>query len=191
MDRDLTEKNQSSDRIPEANSEFFNVCPNCKILKQKLQWYKKHAGFLYDESTHQMIRIIMYERRLLVKLAEMSFKKLTKYRETVQDLQMSSNMTEILLKDLVDFAQIQSGTFHLNEDYFDLMELVRNSLKTLKWNADKREVSLEGPVLKLDGDAVFFKQLFGDSLRYLQIINNFISNSIKFTSRLGTVQILV
>jgi len=66
-------------------------------------------------------------------------------------------MTEILLKDLVDFAQIKSGTFHLNEDYFNLMDLVSNSLKTLKWNADKREVYLVGPVLKSDEDAIFFR----------------------------------
>ena len=70
---------------------------------------------------------------------------------------MSSNMTEILLKDLVDFAQIKNDAFHLNEEYFDLVTLVQTAIKTLKSIADKREVNLNGPVFKNQDDAIFFK----------------------------------
>ena len=100
-------------------------------------------------------------------------------------------MTEILLKDLVDFAQLNNDAFHLNEEYFDLNALVETAIKTLKSLADKREVNLLGPVFTNQDDAVFFKKLYGDKLRYLQIINNFMTNAIKFTSKSGTVQILV
>lgn len=84
----------------------------------------KRQNKTVDLDLIELIQVILIERRVLVRLAELAYNKLAKYRDTVQDLQMSSNMTEILLKDLVDFAMIKNDAFHLNEDYFDLVEVV-------------------------------------------------------------------
>lgn len=122
-----------------AVNKIDNACANCHRLQRDLLLSQQRSSMrkvsIQNHQTNpgiiELIKTVLIERRVLVRLAELGYKKLRKYRDTVKDLQMSSNMTEILLKDLCDYAQLKNNTFHLNEDFFDLEDLVRTSLKTL------------------------------------------------------------
>jgi hypothetical protein len=63
-----------------------NGCKNCRKLQRKLKRHEKQEATFFSEDnaskidTNSFIRVILIERRLLVKLAEMSFKKLIKYQ---------------------------------------------------------------------------------------------------------------
>ena len=99
-------------------------------------------------------------------------------------------MTKMLLDDLMDHAMIQNGAFQIVYEYFDLAEVIKSSFQTNKSCAQGKSITFEGPVYKNSEDAIYFKQLHGDSRRYLQILVNFVNNAVKFTNLGGEVSIL-
>ena len=64
------------------------------------------------------------ERRMLILLTELGYKKLFEYHETIKDLQMSATITNTLLRDLMDYAQLKNNKFTLVKEYFDFSDLV-------------------------------------------------------------------
>lgn len=50
-----------------------------------------------------------------------------------------------LMMDLLDLAQIQKGTFRLNEQPFNLLDAIKNSFMIVKHIADKKDVELVPP----------------------------------------------
>lgn len=87
------------------------------------------------------------------------------------------NLNEII-DDILDLAKIEAGKITLNEEPFDL----RNTIKTIydnllvTGNSKGLEISYY-----LDPNIDF--QIISDELKIKQIINNLISNAIKFTSK--------
>ena len=79
---------------------------------------------------------------MLVLLTELGYKKLFEYHETIKDLQMSVSITNTLLRDLMDYAQLKNNTFTLVKEYFDFMELVEQAFKQVTLLAKKRNLTL-------------------------------------------------
>lgn len=52
-------------------------------------------------------------------------------------------------------------------------------------------MTLSGPIFSNKEDAIYFKHVLGDKLRYMQIMTNFLTNAIKFSIPGGTVSILI
>lgn len=96
--------------------------------------------------------------------------------ENLNALKYSADNLLFLLNDILDFSKIDAGKIDIDESPFDLYTLLQNSLKSFVNNA--RDKGLE---IELKASDNFPKSLLGDSLRLNQIINNLISNAIKFT----------
>ena len=96
-----------------------------------------------------------------------------------------------LMRDLMNQAQLANNTFTMVNDYFSCLSLIKRCMMTLGAQAHLREVRLKGPILENPLDKFYFRQLFSDEQRYGQVILNFLSNGIKFTSRFGTVSVLL
>ena len=88
-----------------------------------------------------------------------------------------------LLNDIIDISMIESGQLKLNLSDVDLFELVKNVFNTFSnstlYREKKDEVRLLLKVAEEDRDVV----IRTDYHRLLQILNNLVSNAIKFTSR--------
>ena len=134
---------------------------------------------------------ICKERKMLILLTELGYKKLYEYHETIKDLQMSATITNTLLRDLMDYAQLKNNTFKLEKEYFNFSDLVQKAFKQVALLAEKRNLKLEGPIFPNKHDAVYFKQVLGDKMRYMQIMTNFLTNAIKFSVPGGIVSILL
>ena len=94
-------------------------------------------------------------------------------------------MMSNLINDLLDQAKLEAGTFTFNEDYFDLIDVINNSIDVIRYLADEKkiQVSLEfinfAKPLDTDvPDLELYKRINGDENRYTQILLNFLSKTM-------------
>ena len=57
--------------------------------------------------------------------------------------------------------------------------------------ANDKKISLIDPTYTREEEKYFFKSIFGDPRRYLQVLVNFVNNAVKFTTNGGSVSILL
>lgn len=96
--------------------------------------------------------------------------------ELVNTLLFSSNHLLSILTDILDLSKIETGNIQFDHTAFNLKEIC-NSVHNL-YSAKAKEKKLGFFMLTDEG---FDGYLVGDSVRLCQVLNNLISNAIKFT----------
>lgn len=81
-----------------------------------------------------------------------------------------------LINDILDFSKVESGKLEIEKIDFNLIELLENTTEGLSKLAEDKSISL-----LLDTSKINHVMLKGDPNRLRQILNNLLSNSIKFT----------
>ena len=87
-----------------------------------------------------------------------------------------------LVGDLLFVAQVESGKLTLETGPVDLAGVARDCLEAARPRADEKEIALGLDVDSVSGFA-------GDRLRLAQLLDNLVSNAIKFTPSGGRVQL--
>jgi signal transduction histidine kinase len=90
-------------------------------------------------------------------------------------------MNELVLE-TIQLSKLETGSYEMNETSFNLDEFVNRSLK-------KFEMSIEGKNQKLIVDVKQVK-VKGDIKKYEQVLNNFVSNGIRYSSEGETIEVL-
>ena len=75
--------------------------------------------------------------------------------------------------------------------YFDCIKLIKKCTSIVTAHAALRKVKVIGPIFTDPLDKYYFYQLYSDERRYGQIILNFLSNGIKFSTEGGIVSVLL
>lgn len=99
-------------------------------------------------------------------------------------LKCCENMEKII-NNFLDFSKIEAGKFEINESEFDFRACMNHVLDTNMVAANEKGLKLSAYV----ADDIP-KTIVGDELRIVQILNNLVSNALKFTS-IGYVAIEV
>ncbi len=86
-----------------------------------------------------------------------------------------------LVNDLLDLAKIESGEFEIHPTWADIEHLVRKCYKTLKILADRKNITIRYET------APELPKTQCDVPKIQQVINNLVSNAIKFTDPGGTI----
>jgi signal transduction histidine kinase len=89
-----------------------------------------------------------------------------------------------LVGDLLFMAQVEAGKLALDLDEVDLNEVVAECLEAARPIADDRQITLVAEVADTP-------LMLGDRSRLAQVLDNLISNALKFTPRLGRVSVRV
>lgn len=97
-------------------------------------------------------------------------------KELVFAVNSSSRNLLILLNDILDLSKIEAGELTLEQIPFDIRRTVYQTVDLLKPVAKHKNVILDSVI-----SPVIHKRIKGDPARLQQIINNLISNAIKFT----------
>lgn len=87
-------------------------------------------------------------------------------------------MMKALLDDLLDHAKLEAGRMTVDAVDFDLRALTAQTLKL--W---QQPVRAKGLRLRVEGAAALPRAVRGDPMRLRQILNNLVSNAVKFTER--------
>lgn len=85
-------------------------------------------------------------------------------------------MMKALLDDLLDHAKLDSGHMTVDEVDFDLRDLLNQTARL--WRGPAR---VKGLKLRIEGAAMVPAGVRGDPMRIRQVLNNLISNAMKFT----------
>jgi len=85
-------------------------------------------------------------------------------------------MMKALLDDLLDHAKLDSGHMTVDEVDFDLRDLLNQTARL--WRGPARAKGLK---LRIEGAATVPAGVRGDPMRIRQVLNNLISNAMKFT----------
>ncbi|MCL1112796.1 ATP-binding protein [Shewanella basaltis] len=104
---------------------------------------------------------------------------------TVEMINDSAQTLLVLLNEVLDFSKIDANKMDLDIREFNLPDLIHSTCQSHEVVARKKKLSLS-----VDIQPLTQLNYLGDSVRIRQILNNFISNAIKFT-RQGAISILV
>lgn len=95
---------------------------------------------------------------------------------------------EKIINNLLDYAKMDAGKLSIENEMFSFREMMDQVYNTNVKQANQKGISLNMSI----ADSIP-EMLYGDQLRIGQILNNFISNAIKFTSvgmvRVETVEV--
>ena len=105
-------------------------------------------------------------------------------RQSLELVQSSSQTLLRIINDILDLSKIESIQFALNPQPVSLTYIARHVGGLFDTVAKKRGINLITTVDVVAGDIVL-----ADSDRLLQVISNLVSNSLKYTSRGGLVEI--
>lgn len=94
----------------------------------------------------------------------------------VEMLKFSSQNLLGIINDILDFNKIEAGKIEFEAIDFDLKKLLLNIKQSFQQKSQEQGIDL-----LVDYDTALPNTFIGDSLRISQVINNLISNAIKFT----------
>ncbi len=107
--------------------------------------------------------------------------------EAIEDyshnIKSASQMLLGIVNDILDFSKIEAGKLQIVEDNYSLSELLNDVILGVKMRANNKKLEL-----KLDIDETMPSVLKGDEIRIKQILNNLISNAVKYTEK-GSITI--
>jgi len=104
-------------------------------------------------------------------------------RDYAQTIHEASNLLSVVLNDTLDFSKIESGKMRILQEEFDPVALLQNVTEMFGQTAAQKNIRL---VADIDEDCP--RLWISDSGRVHQVLNNLVSNAIKFTSQ-GEVRV--
>lgn len=149
------------------------------------QGCSKSAGIAYSSFLADMSHEIRTPINAVLTMAELLSNTALdeEQKQYIQNILHSGESLEYILNDILDFSELESDTFKLNQQPFDFLQLIRETAILMDPLADKQNLPLI-----LDTDINFHHMLTGDSERIRQVLTNLISNAIKFT-RTGSITV--
>lgn len=104
-------------------------------------------------------------------------------RATLAIVRESGQSLLHIIDDILDFSKIEAGKLKVRPEVASIRDVIEDVQKTYSGNA-----SSQGLLLKSNTDPEISPALMFDPLRLRQILNNFVSNALKFTSQ-GSIEI--
>ena len=94
------------------------------------------------------------------------------------------NATQLarIIEDLLDIEKLEQGGDKLNREAIDLTRIADHAMQTFKALARQKDITLTGDI---DRDVTFF----GDASRLSRVLDNLLSNAMKFTPGGGEVSL--
>ncbi|MDI1322527.1 MAG: PAS domain S-box protein [Algoriphagus sp.] len=105
--------------------------------------------------------------------------------ENLKTLQFSAENLMGLISDILDYSKIESGKVELEEVPLDLRNLLHRTVHSHSFQALEKSLKISCEI-----DESIPELLIGDPVRLGQIVNNLVSNAIKFTEK-GAVRIVL
>jgi signal transduction histidine kinase len=95
-------------------------------------------------------------------------------KKNVATVLRSGNYLLALVNDIIDISKIEAGKFDVNITAFDLKETMEETVEAFKAESQKRGLTIDLKAAEI--------VVLNDKSRFVQCLNNYISNGLKFTT---------
>lgn len=106
-----------------------------------------------------------------------------KFRDQAAIIRRSAEHLNTVLSDILDFAKVEAGAMHVRRAPVSLRPLIHSTAEVFRVTA-----AAKGLELCVEVDEQVPEALVTDELRLRQVLNNLLSNALKFTAQ-GTVKV--
>jgi PAS domain S-box-containing protein len=106
-------------------------------------------------------------------------------QEDLRTLQFSGESLLHIINDILDFTKLDSGKIELSAIDFNLRDLAQSLYQSFSFKAKEKDIFFD---VEYDEKMPFYVK--GDNFRLSQVLNNLISNAIKFTQE-GSVKLKI
>ena len=120
-------------------------------------------------------------------IAAASIKDPARVEDCLAKITFSSKHRLMLINDVLDMSKIESSKMALQNESFDIFEIVNGFVSTVYAQAKEKGIEFRETMEGFGEDTVFI----GDSLRLNQILLNLSSNALKFTAPGGSIRLNV
>ncbi|MCF2949848.1 response regulator [Paraglaciecola aquimarina] len=158
--------------------------------KQRLQAFSEEVQAANDAKSDFLARMsheIRTPINAVIGLTKLTQKtQLNQQQQTnLQQIEESSHTLLGVINDILDFSKIEAGKLTIDPVPFELDSLIDSAIKLQSLKANEKNLEL---IQYIEHNVPL--RVIGDALRIQQILNNLISNAVKFTET-GVVSVLV
>lgn len=184
----ITQKNRS---LEQKNNQITSNLDELKMLNSELDYSNRKLSEL-NVTKDKFFSIIAHDLKNpfsailgLIKMLNKDFDRFDKAKkiELLQMLQKSGDNVYNLLENLLSWANIQKGTMRFEPNFFSISDLVESIFVIHLESANLKRVNLNNLVRGVH-------VVYADKNMLTIVLNNLISNAIKFTHEGGEVKIL-
>jgi len=171
--RDLTERQKAEKALRESNQSYKMLANELRITNTELSYANQELEQFTSIVSHDLqepIRTIKSFLQLIqIKLDQQQYDNLGTY---IQKSINASNRMRELIQNLLHYSQLSKG--EIVEELVDVNELINQALQNLKSSveASNAEIQVDNQVDVVRGDRV----------QLVQLIQNLVSNALKFTT---------
>lgn len=163
---------------------IFEDITERKLIEKKLLELDKLKDNFLSITTHELRTPLTPIKSQVQLLLEGDYGKLNSEQErAIKMISRNEENLNRLTSDLMDISKIKSNKFTLILEKIELNEIINNIIKDLKSLAKEKNIIIS--FLPLIG----IPKINADKLRIVQIMNNLISNALKFTPENGQINI--
>jgi PAS domain S-box-containing protein len=175
--KDVTETKKREKLLEKYNNELAEVNKQLKKSEQELKKLNDEKDKFFSIIAHDLkspFNALLNLSEFLVKdLSELSMEEI---RSFSKEINKSAHSVFDLLLNLLQWAQIKTGRLKQNPEKISLSALANNSIILLESVAAKKAVTI---INNIDNSHFFL----GDRTMISSVLQNLISNSIKFSRR--------
>lgn len=166
-----------------------NLEKNLNELKTTNDKLKKEMDIKnnQEEKRKELIANISHELKTPITIIQGSINgvKSGMYTEDMyEDILEETNKMNNLVKEMLEISKIESPTFMLNKEVFDLGSIFLKEKDKLKSMIKEKNIEMSNN----DFDEII---VFGDEKRINQVVTNLLTNAIKYTPDEGTVNVSI
>ena len=161
----------------------FELLWNQRMLNEQLKTNEKIQKEFINIASHE----IRTPTQAIIGLSDLLPTHPEKRDDIIQGIRRNATRLQRLTNDILDVTRIESQTLQLNEELFNLNELISNILEDYKNQVNNTMVQLIYKNRKVENgsNSIFVE---GDKYRLSQVICNILDNAIRFTKE-GTISI--
>lgn len=186
-ERDLIRSFSDIVGLAVQNSSLYSQVDQANLRLKKANKDLRHLDKLKDEfvfiATHELKNPVTVMRGYLYMLNQKKFGEIPeKMKSPVEEMNNSNQQLVQLVNDLLQIARAEAKTIKIKTDPVNLCQIADEVINNVKPLADQKQLALQHKC-EVKGE-----QILADSNRLKEILNNLVSNAIKY-SQTGIITI--